>query len=129
VKRPEQSLQRSIIQGLRIGLPHGWIVAHVPNGGKRTKVEGAIFKAMGVVPGMPDIMVMGVRHFDETKPLDAPEPYCCFFEVKSGRGVITDVQRACHDRLMDLGFHVAVVTSWDQTVQFAREWGLPLRVS
>jgi hypothetical protein len=129
MKRPEEALQRAIIRGLRLGLPHGFMVHHSPNGGKRSKVEGAIFKALGTVPGWPDITIMGVRHFEDGKPLEAPEPVCCFMEVKAMSGRLTDAQMKCHDRLTDLGFKVAVVRSWNDVVDRCRAWQLPLRVS
>ncbi len=130
MKRPEQELQKTIVQGLRLGLPHGWMVCHLPNGGKRTNVEGAIFKAMGVVPGMPDLMIMGVRHFEDGKALEYPEPVCCFMEVKSAStGRLTEAQVSVHDRLTDLGFKVAVVRSWGDVVDRCKDWQLPLRIS
>jgi hypothetical protein len=122
--KPEAALQRTIIQGLRVALPHGWIVAHVPNGGKRSEVEGAIFKAMGVVAGFPDILIMGVKYFGD----DEPQPVCCLIEVKAGKGRLSDAQLACHDRLSEMNFPVAVVRSWDETVSWCRAWGLPLRI-
>lgn len=33
------------------------LMFHIPNGGKRTKYEAARFKAMGVVPGIPDLFL------------------------------------------------------------------------
>jgi hypothetical protein len=30
---------------------------HIPNGGSRNAIEGAKLKRMGVLPGMPDIMI------------------------------------------------------------------------
>lgn len=31
------------------------LLFHIPNGGKRTKIEAGRFKAMGVLPGIPDL--------------------------------------------------------------------------
>jgi hypothetical protein len=33
------------------------IYCHVPNGGKRSKIEAAIFKGLGVKPGVPDLLI------------------------------------------------------------------------
>ncbi len=30
---------------------------HIPNGGKRTAIEGALFKRMGVQSGVPDLLI------------------------------------------------------------------------
>ena len=35
---------------------------HIPNGGKRSKVEAARFKAMGVKPGVPDLCLAVPRN-------------------------------------------------------------------
>jgi hypothetical protein len=120
MRRPEQALQRTIIAGLRAALPQTWLVAHVPNGGKRSAVEGAIFKAMGVLPGVPDILVLGETDHGAT---------AWFFEVKADRGSLTPAQRQMHEKLRDLGFGVAVVKSWDDVVTTAALWKLPLRIA
>ena len=119
MNRPEQAIHRQIVAGLRDTLPNTWIVAHIPNGGKRTKVEGAIFKALGTLPGMPDIIILGAdAHGSAT---------AWFLEVKAGRGKPTDIQAACHQRLRDLGFAVEIVTSWTEAKRWANHWRLPMR--
>jgi hypothetical protein len=107
MRRPEQAIHKAVVHYLRVALPHGWLVHHSPNGGKRSQVEAAIFKALGTVPGWPDITVMG------ESPVTG-WPGCWFMEVKAPGGRLTDVQRACHDRLRDLGFAVAVVHDIDE---------------
>ncbi len=128
-KRPEQLLQRQIVRGLRLGFPAGWIVAAIPNGGGRTRIEGAILKGQGVLAGMPDIVILGCRHFDETSPLAEPVAVSAFLEVKAGKGRLSAVQQDIHDRLKALGHAVAVVRSWAEVVDRCRDWRLPLRVS
>lgn len=123
MNRPEQAIHRQIISGLRAGLPRDWIVAHAANGGYRTKAEAGIFKAMGVVPGFPDIMILGEAEHGAT---------CWFFEVKAGETKQyepTPIQLAMHERLRELGFAVAVVCSWDQTKRWCSHWQLPLRIA
>jgi hypothetical protein len=121
MKRIEQAIHRQIVAGLRAALPHGWIIAHIPNGGKRTEVEGAIFKALGVLPGMPDIMLLGAdAHGSAT---------AWFLEVKANNGRLTEAQSLMHDRLKDIGFQVATVRSWDEALKQVRFWNLPLRLA
>jgi hypothetical protein len=129
MKRPEQSLQRQIIRGLRLGFPPGWVIAAIPNGGGRTKIEGAILKGQGVLAGMPDIIICGCRHFDETSPLAEPVPVCAFLELKAGKGRLTAVQHDIHDRLKALGHAVAVVRSLEDAARCCQDWNLPLKVS
>lgn len=37
------------------------MIFHVPNGGKRGKVEGAILRGLGVRPGVPDLVLPAAR--------------------------------------------------------------------
>jgi hypothetical protein len=73
MNRTEQSIQIGIVEGLRYALPPGWKVHHSPNGGKRTKAEAGIFRAMGTEADRPDLEVNGAFEHG---------PYTCFFEVK-----------------------------------------------
>lgn len=54
------------------------LIFHVPNGGKRTPQEAMKFKAMGVVPGIPDLINL-YRHV-------------CGLEAKMEKGRISDAQ-------------------------------------
>jgi hypothetical protein len=118
MRRVEQAIQRQIISGLRAGLPKSWLVFHVPNGGQRSKIEAAIFSAMGVMPGIPDIVILGETEAAAT---------AWFLEVKSDTGRLTPIQKACHERLQELGFGVAVVRSWDEALKQIGHWRLPHR--
>jgi hypothetical protein len=63
---------------------YGYLFLHVPNGGKRTKAEAAIFKALGVQPGAPDLLL-----FD-------PPP-----KHPHAKGVALELKRASGGRLRD----------------------------
>jgi hypothetical protein len=84
--QPEAALQRSVIRHLTWRARPGVFAFHVPNGGWRSRIESAILKAIGTVAGVPDLI-------------------CVFqgrvyaLELKAGRGRLTDVQRAVHERL------------------------------
>ena len=84
---------------------------HVPLGGCRSRVEGAILKAIGTVAGVPDII-------------------CIFqgrvyaLELKAGRGRVTDVQRVVHERLREAGANVAVAHGIDQALAQLERWQL-----
>lgn len=43
------------------------IIFHIPNGGGRSKVEGAKLKNMGVLAGVPDLFIPSRRLFIEMK--------------------------------------------------------------
>lgn len=61
MNRPEESLHRACLAHLRATLPKPWIAFHVPNGGGRSKAEAGILKAMGVLAGMPDLLLFGPK--------------------------------------------------------------------
>lgn len=57
---------------------------HVPNGGGRNVIEGMQLKASGVVPGIPDLLLIW-----------ASQVY--FIEVKKPYGVVSEVQAKIHN--------------------------------
>src|SRR5215468_5816711 len=69
--QPEAQLQRSLVEHLRWCARSDVWWAHIPNGGARTAIEGAIFKSLGVQPGAPDLLVVraGQALFIECKAL------------------------------------------------------------
>jgi hypothetical protein len=115
----EQAIHKQILHGLRVMLPRGWIVQHTPNK-PRSKVSGAIEKSMGAVAGWPDLMVLGYCEKRESAT-------AWFFEVKKPKGTTSNAQVTVHDKLMDLGFRVAVVRSWEDALEACRDWDLPIR--
>lgn len=117
--RLEQTFQRMVVDGLRAALPRTWLIAHYPAGGYRTQAEAGIFKAMGVLPGFPDIMVLGEASWGAG---------AWFLELKAGTAGPTEVQQACHDKLRGLGFGVEVVRSWAEVLVVARQWHWPVRI-
>jgi hypothetical protein len=58
IRRPEQALQRTVFQHLAARGAPGTFAFHVPNGGWRSPVEAAILKGLGVVAGVPDLMLI-----------------------------------------------------------------------
>lgn len=57
--RAEEQLHRAAVAHLRASLPAPWFCFHCPNGGGRSKAEAGILKAMGVLPGIPDLLIIG----------------------------------------------------------------------
>lgn len=119
MRRLEQELQKAVVEGLRYGLPSTWVVAHYPSGGYRTRAEAAIFKAMGVIPGFPDVMILGE---------DDSGSRAWFIELKTGSKELSDDQVECHDKLRRFGFDVTVARSWEDVLGSCRMWGLPMKV-
>jgi len=115
----ETDIHKAIIEWLRVVLPDA-LVHHSPNegvrGGKAGMIDGARKKAMGQMPGWPDIEVM---LWSNIGPV--------FFEVKTVRGVVSKEQGAVLTRLRDLGYRVAVVHSIDDVRAELCEWGIATR--
>ena len=67
----ERAIQRQMLVMVRRLFPD-CLIAHVPNGGKRNKLEAAHLKADGVLAGMPDLVIAwdGGTAFPEVKDRD-----------------------------------------------------------
>ena len=89
---------------------------HVPNGGWRSPIEAKIFKAIGTVAGIPDIVCIF-------------EGRTYALELKAEGGRLTDVQRVVHERLREAGADVAVAHGIDQALAQLEGWGLLRRRS
>jgi len=57
----------------------GVLTAHVPNGGFRSKQEAAKLKLMGVLPGLPDLMLVANKKI-------------AFIELKVSKGTVSPSQ-------------------------------------
>lgn len=112
--RPEQSLHQQVAQFLSVALGTQAMFFHIPNGGRRSRVEAAIFKSLGVKAGMPDICI-----------LDTGEAY--FIELKARKGRLSDAQRLRHAELAETQCPVGVAESLDEVIALLRGWGVSLR--
>ena len=109
--QPEAQIQRTVIQHLAWRARASVSAFHCPNGGWRSRVEGAILKTIGTVAGVPDIICIF-------------EGRCYALELKAERGHVTDVQRVVHERLREAGANVAVAHGIDQALAQLEAWNL-----
>ena len=58
VRLSEAKIQRAIFAHLQLRQADGVFAFHVPLGGWRSPTEAAIFKGLGVVAGVPDIIII-----------------------------------------------------------------------
>jgi hypothetical protein len=117
MNRPEQELQKSIVQYLTWACPpppEGPEWCHVPNGGVRTKAEAAILKAMGVKPGWPDLQFVW-----------RGRAVC--IELKSGDAGLSKAQEDRCMRLILAGAALATCRSLEEVIDFLTTLGVPLR--
>ena len=68
----------------------------VPNGGYRNKAEAAKLKMTGLLPGVPDLVVMGKNKIH-------------FIELKKGKGILLKEQKYFILKSSDFGFDVSVI--------------------
>ena len=108
-RRPEQALQRSVVERLQWrARPNIWWT-HIPLGGARSKIEAAIFKSHGVRRGAPDLLIV----------IDGR---ACFLELKAPGGRVTAAQHECHAALRAAGACVAVATDIDAALAALERW-------
>ena len=110
----EETIQVSIVEWLRLVLP-GALIWHTPNGGWRDPREAAKLKRMGVLPGIPDIIVFMEGAFAFS------------LECKTQRGTLSDDQKNVHSIMRLLGFKVATVRGIDESRQALASWGVKTR--
>ena len=122
-RHPEEQLHRSVVDHLRgvlVGdrylgglLPAGAVLHHSPNGGRRSKREGAVFKALGTHAGWSDLEV-------------CYQGQVYFIELKAETGRLSADQKRCHKELRDTGMLVAVCKSLEEVEGTLAAWGIPL---
>jgi isocitrate lyase len=83
---------------------------HIPNGGARTAIEGAIFKALGVRPGAPDLLIVRAGQ-------------ALFIECKAPGRKLSASQVECHEALRRAGAAVETADSIDQALGFLKRHG------
>ena len=110
-RQPEAQLQRAVLEHLRWrGVP-GLFTFHYPAGGWRSPVEAAIFKSLGVVAGVPDLLII---HRGQIYGL----------ELKTAHGHLTAAQTETQQYMRAAGAIVATAVEIDAALERLEEWGL-----
>lgn len=112
-KRPEQALQKLVVQHIELAYP-GLLFFHVPNSsGNRGAHLGGILKSMGVKAGVPDLVVI------------LPHGVAAFIELKAGKGRLTDNQAIFRERAEALGCPWTEARSLPEVAGILDAWLLP----
>lgn len=127
MNRPEERVQRELVAYLRANLPKPWLVFHVPNGGGRSKAEAGILKAMGVLAGVPDLIVIGPKSYMATIELKAPPKRLRSGLLSSAKPRLNPSQRSLQADLGACGVPVLVCDSVVGAVMALQGLGVPLR--
>jgi hypothetical protein len=111
MKRPEQEIQKAVVQHLNRRAESGVFFFHVPNGGKKSPQVGAIYKALGVVAGVPDIIILkGGRLYA--------------LELKAPGGRLSPSQRLVGARMEECGAEISVAHSIDEALVTLEYWNI-----
>jgi hypothetical protein len=113
---PEADLQRAVHQFLTWALPSDAVHFAIPNGLMRSKKAAARAQGEGVLAGVPDLLVIHRGH-----PV--------FVELKSGRGVMSEVQRNMMHKLGYCGADVVCCRSVACVQSSLIELGVPLKAT
>lgn len=107
----EFELQMAVIGHLKLLATRGTIYFHVPNGEKRDKRTAAKLKAMGVLPGVADLLVL------------VPGMPPAGLELKAPGRTQSDDQKAFQAAWEAAGGLYAVADRIDEAVAALRDWG------
>ena len=115
MKRPEEDLQRAVVQFLKVACPTALWFA-VPNQrGTRKRWENEMLVAMGVRAGVPDLVFV------------LPGGRVGFIELKAPKGRMEASQLIFAEEALALGTLHLVCRSVAEVQGALAAWGLPLR--
>jgi hypothetical protein len=121
--QPEREIQRAVFAHLRQRGKSGIVFWHPFSGGYRRPKEAAIYKGLGAVAGLPDVMVYGRTDTgDEHGHLFA-------IELKASDGRPTEQQLAMLDALSNAGAFTAICYDIDSAIRCLEAWNLLRGVS
>jgi hypothetical protein len=107
----EEEIHKAVIQNLIVrGLP-GVFWFHPANGGKRSIREAKTFKAIGVVAGVPDLILI-------------KDGKAYGLELKAEKGRLSPAQRITQEAMHDAGAMISVSHGLDEALYALEFWGL-----
>lgn len=113
-QNPEDQVHRAVLTWIRKVAPQ-CLAFHPANGGSRHRLEAIKLKTLGVVAGVPDLIVF------------APGGRAFCLEVKAEKGTLQPTQKAFARQMEDLGIGWALVRSVDDARAAFASWGIATR--
>jgi hypothetical protein len=110
-RHPEDDIQRAVVDHLTARPMPKLFAFHCPNGGWRSRTEAAILKGLGVVAGVPDLMLIR-------------KGAVFGLELKAPNGWLSPAQIATQEAMRAAGVTVAVATGLDAALAQLESWGL-----
>ena len=126
MKRAEETLHRAAVVYLRAHLPKPWLVAHPANGGARSKAEAGIFKALGVLAGFPDLLIIGPNRTLVTIEFKAPPKRLASGRLSSAKPRLNPAQRAIQADLGACGVPYLVIDDLTEMIRALQRLGVPV---
>lgn len=107
MKRSEDTEQMTLIDWCNINIctyPELRLIYHVPNGGKRGKLEAARLKRAGVKRGVPDLCL----------PVPRKKYHGLYIEMKFGNGRTSKEQKEWIKDLTEQGYFATVCNGFEE---------------
>jgi len=113
MRHNEEHLQESCVRWFDLQYPPlRPLLHHSPNGGRRDVREAARFKRMGTRAGFPDLILL----------LPSIGGHFLAMELKYGKGVQTESQKAMEKAIKAAGGHYAVIRCFDNFFDIVSGW-------
>ena len=110
MNRPEDGLQKFTVELLRFNAAPGVIWFHCPNGAPTSARTGARMKAMGLLAGVADMVII------------RPGGLVYFLELKSPKGRLSPAQKAFEDACWVNGIPYAIASNPERVEAVLRGW-------
>ena len=107
---PEAALQKAVIQHLRLRHKPGVLFLSIPNEAKRSAVMGGHLKAMGMLPGAADLLIV-------------VQGRALFLELKAPNGVVSESQWAFGGAATEAGADYYIRCNLDDALNVLEAWG------
>ncbi len=107
----ENEIHKAVVNHLSIRGEPNVFWFHPANGGKRSWSQGKLFKALGVIAGVPDLIF-----------LKSARVYG--LELKTLKGRLQPAQSACMEAMRASGAECAVARGLDEALVILECWGI-----